>query len=132
VNFDDPHLGAGTNLEAGYPSGVMDWPQGEWKIGVPAGKFGTFNLAPANPNFGQLELAFHAPRIFAGIDVYNGGPSEATVTIRSGNAPAVASTLRPGELRRIRTAWKDPSLQVVIERKPGDDLKFDNLAYFYP
>ena len=49
VTFDDPHLRAGTALVGAYPGGVVDWPQGEWKIGVPGGKFGTFNLIPANP-----------------------------------------------------------------------------------
>jgi hypothetical protein len=132
VTFDDPHLGAGTTLEGAYPSGVIDWSRGEWKIGVPEGKFGTFNLIPASLKSGQLGLSFQAPRVFAGIDAYNGGSSAATVTIGSGQAPPVASTLRAGELRRIRTAWKEPSTQVVIELKNGDGLRFDNLAYFYP
>jgi hypothetical protein len=49
VTFDDPHLAAGTALDGAYPSGVIDWPKDEWKIGVPEGKFGTFNLIPASP-----------------------------------------------------------------------------------
>ncbi len=132
VTFDDPHLRAGTALEGAYPSGVTDWPRGEWKIGVPGGKFGTFNLIPANQDPGPREIAFHSPRVFAGIDVYNGGSTETTITIRSGSAPEVASTLRPGELRRIRTAWKEPSSRVVIDLQRGTSLRFDNLAYFYP
>ncbi len=49
VTFDDPHLAAGTELNGRYPSGFIDWPQHEWKIGVPSGKFGTFNLIAAEP-----------------------------------------------------------------------------------
>ena len=132
VTFDDPHLSAGTILEGGYPSGVIDWPGGQWKIGIPEGKFGTFNLIPADPAEERLELRFHSPRILDGIDVYNGGASEATITIRSENASAVAATLRPGELRRIRTSWKDTASVVTIELKNGNGIRFDNLAYFYP
>jgi hypothetical protein len=132
ITFDDPHLAAGTALEGPYPSGVIDWPRAEWKIGVPDGKFGTFNLAPADPSREELEFSFHSPRVFAGLDVYNGLSSEATVTIRSANVPAVATTVRPGELRRIRTSWKDTSSQVSIGLKSGGGLRFDNLAYSYP
>src|ERR1035438_5278720 len=45
VTFDDPHLAAGTRLSGQYPSGVIDWGEGEWQIGTPYGKFGTFTLA---------------------------------------------------------------------------------------
>jgi hypothetical protein len=132
VNFDDPHLAAGSAVEGAYPSGVIDWPQGEWKIGVPDGKFGTFNLIAADPKSEKLEFAFHSPRIFAGIDVYNGGSSEATVTIRCEGASDIISSSQPGELRRIRTSWNRATSQVVIELKNGDSLRFDNLAYVYP
>jgi hypothetical protein len=132
VTFDDPHLAAGTALEGAYPSGVIDWPKGEWKIGIPEGKFGTFNLVPADPTLGKVELAFRSPRIFAGIDVYNGGTSDATITIRSENETPVTSTLRAGELRRLRTQWKDATSQVTVKLKNADRLRFDNLAYFYP
>jgi hypothetical protein len=132
VTFDDPHLGVDTVLEGAYPSGVIDWPRGEWKIGIPGGKFGTFNAIPADPKPERLEFTFHSPRILAGIDVYNGGPSEATVAIRSENEPPATATLRPGELRRIRTSWNESSSCVTIDLKNGDHLKFDNLAYSYP
>jgi hypothetical protein len=101
-------------------------------MGVPEGKFGTFNAVPAHPNLKQMEFTFHSPRILAGIDVYNGGPTEASIAILSANAVTVLSTLRPGELRRIRTWWKDASSRVVLELKNADGLRFDNLAYFYP
>jgi hypothetical protein len=132
VTFDDPHLTAGTALEGSYPAGAMQWPSGEWKIGVPEGKFGTFNLVPADPTREKLAFSFPSPRIFAGIDVYNGGSSEATVTIRSENQPSAATTLRPGELRRVRTSWKEPTSQIVLELKNGASLRFDNLAYSNP
>jgi hypothetical protein len=132
VTFDDPHLAAGTALAGAYPSGVIDWPKGEWKIGVPEGKFGTFHLIPADPALEKLEFSFPSPRVFVGIDIYNGCASEATVSIHSENEPPTATTLRPGELRRIRTSWKETTSRVTIELKNGDGLRFDNLAYFYP
>jgi hypothetical protein len=132
VTFDDPHLAAGTELGGLYASGAIDWPQHEWKIGTPGGKFGTFNLVPADPKAERLEFSFRAPREFVGIDAYNGGSSGATITIRSGQESPVVTMLRSGELRRIRTGWQEASSQVVIELKGGDGLKFDNLAYCHP
>ena len=132
LTFDNPHLGAGTSLEGAYPSGVMDWTTGQWKIGVPEGKFGTFNLIPADPTQERLEFNFHAPRIFVGIDVYNAGSSDAAVILRSENGLATASTIRSGQLRRIRTGWNEAALHTVVELKNGGGLRFDNLAYLFP
>jgi hypothetical protein len=91
VTFDDPHLAAGTTLEGTDPSGVIDWSEGQWKIGVPEGKFGTFNVVPARPTSKEMQLAFHPPRIFAGIDIYNGGSADATVVSRSDEVPKLFS-----------------------------------------
>jgi hypothetical protein len=132
VTFDDPHLPAGTLLDGAYPSGVVDWPRGEWKIGVPAGKFGTFNLIPVDVSSGQLEFVLHAPRIFVGIDVYNGAASDATLTFHAENHPDVTASLHPGELRRVRTLWSEPAAKITIETKDGQGLQFDNLAYSLP
>ena len=132
VTFDDPHLAAGTGLEGAYPSGVIDWPQREWKIGIPDEKFGTFNAIAADPKPVKLEFTFHSPRILAGVDVYNGGPNEATIAIHSENLTPATATLRPGELRRIRTSWNQSCSHVTIDLKNGEGLKFDNLAYSYP
>lgn len=130
LTFDDPHLAAGTELDGAYPSGVIDWPAHEWKIGTPDGKFGTFNLVPFNPQEQQAELGFHSPRIFAGIDAYNGGLSESSITVRSQGLPKVSFALKPGELRRVRTGWQQASSRVTFEWNNGTGLRFDNLAYF--
>jgi hypothetical protein len=143
VTFDNPHLAAGTLLDGAYPSGIINWRQGEWKIGVPDGKFGTFNLVPAAAAPQQLHISFYAARIFDGIDVYNAGCVGSTIKFRSDNEPDYISTLRPGELRRIRTHWKKTTSEVVIDMnnddvnngndaKSGNSLRFDNLAYSFP
>ena len=130
LTFDDPHVAAGTELDGPYPSGVMDWPANEWKIGTPEAKFGTFNLVPFSPQGGHGELVFHSPRIFAGVDVYNGAASESSVAIRSEGLPKISFTLKPGELRRVRTGWQQASSRVTLEWKNGSGLRFDNLAYY--
>jgi hypothetical protein len=132
VTFDNPHLAAGTPLAGQYPSGVIDWGEGEWQIGTPDGKFGTFTLRPADPAAQTVEFAFPATLIFAGIDVYNSGDQEATVTIRSNETHAQTYTLKPKELRRLRTAWRDPSTSVAFDLKNGAGLIMDNLAYLHP
>jgi hypothetical protein len=129
ITFDDPHLAAGTLLNGEYPSGVIDWGSAAWQIVPPHGKFGTFHLALADPNARQATFRFDEPRVFAGVDVWNSGPSEVTLTIRSPEIREMAFVIKPGELRRIKTGWKDRSSGVRFEFTNGRDLRFDNLAY---
>lgn len=131
VTFDDPHVAAGTLLKGEYPSGVIDWGTDEWRINVPEGGFGTFNLALADSKATMAEFHFYWPRIFAGVDVYNGGVSDATVTVHSPEIREISFTIRPGQLQRLRTGWRDVSTSVVFELKNGEGLRFDNLAYLH-
>jgi hypothetical protein len=130
VTFDDPHLPAGTELRGHYPEGVIDW-GGGWRIAAPQGKFGTFNLGLADPKGSSAQFRFDSPRRFVGIDAYNGGRSEAILTIHSPNAREVSFTLKPGELRRLRTDWRDPVSNVTFDLTNGEGLRFDNLAYLH-
>jgi hypothetical protein len=129
VTFDDPHLAAETRLSGPYPSGVIDWLADEWRINVPEGKFGTFNLALVDPKADTAEFRFYSPRLFLGVDVYNGAAREAELTLRAPNIPEVSFTLKPGEMRRLRTGWRDPSWSVIFRLRNGEGLRFDNLAY---
>lgn len=131
VTFDDPHLPAGTLLAGEYPSGVIDWDPETWRIHVPQGGFGTFNLTLADVTANTAAFHFYAPRVFVGVDIYNGGRAEATVTIHSPEIREMSFLIKPGELRRIRTGWRDPSSAVIFDFKNGDGLQFDNLAYRY-
>jgi hypothetical protein len=131
VTFDDPHLAAGTILDGQYPSGVIDWDGAAWKINVPEGAFGTFNLALVDAKAQSAHLQFYAPRVFVGVDVYNGGASEAIVTIHAPTIRESAFTIKPGELRRIRTGWSDACSGVTFEFKNGEGLRFDNVAYLH-
>lgn len=132
ITFDDPHLPAGTPLLGQYPSGVLDWGKDEWQIGTPYGKFGTFTLALANPKAQHAEFHFYNPRIFAGIDVYNDGDTEAKAIIRSPETREVSFAIKPKELRRLRTGWQDSCSSVSFEFVNGQALRFDNLAYLHP
>jgi hypothetical protein len=132
VSFDDPHLLAGTLLLGQYPSGVIDWGKGDWQIGTPFGKFGTFTLALADPKTQHADFSFYTPRIFVGIDVYNDGDNDATLTIRSPEISEMSFTVKPKELRRVRTGWRDLSSRVSFDITNGQALRFDNLAYLHP
>jgi hypothetical protein len=129
VSFDDPHLPAGTVLKGQYPSGVIDWGAGLWRINAPEGGFGTFNLALVDPRATTAEFRFYWPRIFAGVDVYNGAASDATVTIHSAENSEISFTLRAGQVQRLRTRWRGVSSNVIFELKNGQGLRFDNLTY---
>jgi len=131
VTFDDPHLPAGTALSGQYPAGAIDWTPDQWRIAAPQGKFGTFNLALVQTATGSAEFSFPAPRVFVGMDAYNGGQSEAVVTIHAPNVREVSFRLKPGELRRLRTGWRDPASGVILDFKNGEGLRFDNLAYLH-
>jgi hypothetical protein len=132
VTFDDPHLPAGTPLNGPYPSGVIDWSGGEWKINIPEGPFGTFNLRLTDPKAASAQFHFCWPRTFIGVDVFNTGTSGAVVTIRSPELREDSFVVKPGELRRIRTGWSEPTTSVVFEMKNAEGLRFDNLAYAMP
>lgn len=129
ITFDDPHLPAGTILKGEYPAGVIEWGENQWAMHVPQGKFGTFNLALADPSARTAEFRFSSPRVFVGLDVYNNGPSDATLTIRCPEMREVVFTIKPGELRRLRTRWPDRSSKVSFDFQGGEGLIFDNLAY---
>ena len=131
ITFDDPHLPSGTLLVGAYPSGVVDWGSGGWQICAPSGKFGTFTLGLSDPTVKHGDLKFVEPFIFAGIDAYNDGESDATVTVSSPEVRAVSFVIKPGELRRLRTGWGDASSRLSFEVTNGSSLHFDNLAYFH-
>jgi hypothetical protein len=132
ITFDDPHLAAGTRLVGQYPSGVVNWGDGEWEIGTPMGKFGTFTLARSRPEMAQEAFRFYAPRLFLGIDVYNDDAADAVLTLHSPENREVSFTLKPKELRRVRTDWGNPASRVTFEFKNGSGLRFDNLAWAQP
>jgi len=129
VTFDDPHRAAGTALEGQYPAGVIDWGNGAWSIHVPDGAFGTFNAALTDPKAATAEFTFAWPRVFVGVDVYNGGTVDATVTVHAPNFREESFTVKPGEVKRLRTGWGDASSAVEFDFKNGEGLRFDNLAY---
>jgi hypothetical protein len=131
VTFDEPHLAAGTVLRGEYPSGVIEWQAEQWKIGVPGGKFGTFNLVLKNPESQSAEVRFSAPRVFLGFDVCNDGPSESAVTVKV-DGGVEAYPVKSGEIRRIRTGWREATSRVSLEFQNGTGLRFDNFAYGRP
>ena len=132
ITFDDPHLPAGTPLVGQYPPGVIDWGKGDWEIGTPHEKFATFTLALVDPKARRADFHFYVPLIFSGIDVYNDGDTEATLVVRSPEIRETSFTIKPKELRRLRTGWRDPSSSVTFEIANGEALRFDNLAYIRP
>jgi hypothetical protein len=131
VTFDDPHFAAGTVLDGFYPSAPIAWSDSQWQIAVPGGKFATFHVVLKDASTESASIWFSAPQIFAGIDIYNGGTSDGVVNISSPETRAVSVTIKPGELRRVRTAWRDSSSVVNFRFLHGEGLHFDNLAWIH-
>jgi hypothetical protein len=132
VTFDDPHLAAGTVLNGSYPAAWIDWEDDAWKISPSAGKFGTFHVVLADAAARSAEFRFSSPRIFVGIDVYNAGAGDQTITIHTPEQQEQTVNLPAGELRRIRTGWTAPSTKVAFRFSNAEALHFDNLAYAQP
>jgi hypothetical protein len=65
------------------------------------------------------------------VDIYNGGSHEATITISCPEIREVSFKIKPGELRRLKTEWRDRSSEVRFDMADGEGLRFDNLAYHY-
>jgi hypothetical protein len=66
------------------------------------------------------------------VDVYNDGNADAMVTVRSPETREVSYTIKPKELRRLRTGWLAASSKVSFAFPNGRGLRFDNLAYVHP
>lgn len=134
VTFDDPHQAAGTVLKGEYPAGVITWIGDSWSIHVPSGKLGTFNLGMKlglHPTASAETTSFRLKnsRVFAGIDVFNPGSTAATVMARCGDGAQITASVKPGELKRIRTSWMSACWQITFSVSGVSELQFDNLAY---
>jgi hypothetical protein len=103
--------------------GGVDWGDGGWEIAAPGGKFGTFGLRMVGDR-GEFRLV--GDRVFAGVDVYNGGEAAAVVTIRSQGMGEVVVRLKAGELKRVRAAGGG-KVEFLVEG--GEGLRFDNLGW---
>jgi hypothetical protein len=132
VTFDDPHQTAGTLMRGGYPDSRIDWGSGVWKIAPPGGKFATFHLTLADAASNSASFRFAEKRIFAGIDISNDGPNDATIAIRSPEQQEQTVALHSGELKRVRTGWTTASTTVEFASQTAGALRFDNLALAVP
>jgi hypothetical protein len=129
VDFDNPHVGANVPLRGEYPSGVINWGEGVWKVCPPDGRMSTFSLCTAQPKVEIARFRFFFERILLGADVYNATDKDITLTIRSPQLREVVFTLKAGQLQRIKTGWRDRVTNVSLEAENLSSLRFDNLEY---
>jgi hypothetical protein len=129
VDFDNPHRGAEAPLQGEYPSGVIAWPESQWKVCVPGGRMSTFSLCAADPKAAKAYFRFVSPRIFLCADVYNPTDREITLTFRAPEMREVTFHLKPDQLQRLKTGWLDRASMVTLESDALSQLRIDNLAY---
>jgi hypothetical protein len=129
VDFDNPHVGANVKLRGEYPSGVIDWGEGEWKVCPPAGRMSTFSLGAAETNATKGQFRFFYPRILMRMDVYNPLSRDVTLTLRAPEMREVTFNVKAGQLQRIKTGWIDRASVVYFESESLSALRFDNLGY---
>jgi hypothetical protein len=131
VDFDNPHVGANIPLRGEYPSGVIDWGNGEWKVCAPGGLMSTFSLCAADSKGSRATFRFAFPRTLMSLDVYNPTDHEVTLTLRAPEMREVTFHLKPEELQRVKTGWMNRASAVSVESGSPElcALRFDNLAY---
>lgn len=129
VDFDNPHVGANVTLRGQYPSGVIDWGNGDWKVCTPGGRMSTFSLCAADPRTPRAAFRFAFERTLLGLDIYNTSDHEVTVTLRAPEMREVTFRVKPDELQRFKTGWKNRASQISVESEDIGALRFDNLAY---
>jgi hypothetical protein len=128
VDFDNPHVGANVTLRGQYPSGVIDWGKGQWKVFPPADRMSTFSAGVAESNAGEATFRFFYPRILLRLDVYNPTGHDVKLTLRAPEMREITFTLKPG-LQRIKTGWMNRASVVSFESDSLLSLRFDNLGY---
>jgi hypothetical protein len=129
VDFDNPHRGTDAPLKGDYPSGVIDWPEGQWKVCAPSGRMSTFSLCAVDAKSGQASFRFVDPRILLHVDVYNSANHEVALTLRAPEMREVTFHLKPDQLSRLKTGWLDRASMISVESDDLYDLRLDNLAY---
>jgi hypothetical protein len=58
--------------------------------------------------------------------------ADAAVTLSSPETQQASWTIKPKELRRLRTGWREASSKVTVTVTNAQGLRFDNLAYVHP
>jgi hypothetical protein len=129
VDFDNPHVGANVELRGQYPTGVIDWGRGQWKVFPPSGRMSTFSLGIAATDAREANFRFFYPRVLMRLDAYNPLPQEVKLTLRVPEMREVTFTLKPGQLQRLKTGWVNRASMVSLESDNLAALRFDNLAY---
>lgn len=132
MGFDDPPVPAGALLRGAYPTGVIDWGMNTWQVGVPEGRFPTFNLGVVDAKAEHADFSFVSPRVLAGITVFNNGSTDMALKIDSPPNQAVTVAVPAGQLQRVQTGWHARTSHIRLEALNGTTLgswKFDNIRY---
>ena len=129
VDFDNPHVAANAPLLGQYPSGVIDWGSGEWKVCAPGGRMSTFSLCASDAKSQRASFHFAFPRTLMSLDVYNPTDHEVTFTLRAPEMREVTFRIKADELKRVKTTWMNRASAVSFESEELGALRFDNLAF---
>jgi subtilisin family serine protease len=126
VTFDD--LGSPNRGLDGQYAGIA-WGTGSWYLSGPFGRFVTNSISYLDDVLRSATFTFVTPRIFQGVDVYNGGVAPSTVSLLCAGNPTVTRDVAAGQLLSISTGWSAPCTTVTLGSTNGWDTNFDNLLY---
>jgi hypothetical protein len=130
VSFNDKATG---NLNGQYPTGVLDWGSGIWRVAGPYGAFTTRSASYRTAGITSGGVSFvGGAGLLESLQAHNGGGGATTLTLKcAGNADAVVS-LAAGATQTIATGFTTPCTSVTVNNSSGWDTNLDNLLITKP
>jgi hypothetical protein len=126
ITFNDAP-GSQRVLNNQFPSGVIEWGNGQWWLSGPYGDFTTKSIGFNGPGLTQATFSFVTPHRVVSIEAYNGG-APTIVTLRCVGQPDVVVPIPPDTQTTISTGWTGLCNDVTIISTNGWDTNFDDLA----
>lgn len=128
VDFNDLP-GTDGPLNGQYPTGVIDWGDGQWSHTGPSGAFTTNSLLFAFSWQTNVTFTFLAPRRLTSLNAYNAGTQDTTVTVSCARQPNKLMVVPAGQVRPIETGWTDTCTRVTLRSNNGQATRFDDLVF---
>jgi hypothetical protein len=127
VTFDDL-TGPNRPLNGQYPTGLIDWSSNVWFLSGPYGQFNTNSVSFNGNSRTSATFSFVAPHLLVQLDVYNGGNSNATVSLSCPGQLTVQANVGGQQQITLQTGWKGTCTSVTISTTNGWSTNFDNLV----
>ncbi|MEX1254779.1 MAG: S8 family serine peptidase [Dehalococcoidia bacterium] len=128
VTFDDI-AGQDQPLNGQYPTGVINWGNGQWYHSGPFLNFITKSIGFNGPGITSSTFSFVTPKRLVAIDATSGAAATGNVRIQCAGQPDVDVNIAPLQLMTILTGWTGLCSQVTVFSSAGWEVNFDDLRF---